>query len=116
VTLDVLYLDDEPDLCMIFSDEFTSDEIQIRTFTDPEMAITDAKRIPPQIIFLDYRLPATTGDQVAQAMPPGIPIYLVTGDITVKTSFSFEAVFDKPFNADEIRRVLNSWLKRRTSA
>lgn len=42
MTLRVLYLDDEPLLCGIFSEEFSTAEIHVSTFSDPKVAIAAA--------------------------------------------------------------------------
>jgi DNA-binding NtrC family response regulator len=57
--LKLLYLDDEPDLCESFSDEFSSDDILITTFTAPKDAVEAAKQLNRNFIFIDYRLPDT---------------------------------------------------------
>jgi DNA-binding response OmpR family regulator len=48
----VLYLDDEAELCEIFSDELSSPEVSVTTYTDPDAAIAAAQRQPkPDIVF-----------------------------------------------------------------
>src|SRR4051812_18643808 len=79
--LKVLYLDDEPDICDVFSELYSNEKVSVRTFTQPTMAIEFAKSNPPDIIFLDYRLPSTNGDLVALAMDSRIPKCLISGDI-----------------------------------
>ena len=108
--LKVMYLDDEPDLCDIFSDEFSTDEIIIVTFTDANNAIEASKRSPPDVIFVDYRLPGTSGDLVALEMPAAIPKYLMTGEVTVATKYKFNCVFGKPYDREGIREILISLL------
>ena len=108
--LKVLFLDDEPALCEIFADDFSSETIQVSTFTEPNLAIEHAKQHPPDLIFIDYRLPGTTGDEVAQLMAPGIPKYLITGDIRVKTNYAFAAVFTKPASPKEILAIFSQFM------
>jgi len=108
--LNVVYLDDEPDLCSNFSDFFASRDVLIKTFTDPEEAIRYVNRHPPDLLFVDYRLPSTTGDEIALALDPAIPKYLVTGDITIVTTYQFMGVFSKPYPPDEIQAVFDRFL------
>ncbi len=61
----VIYLDDEPHLCEMFVDNFASGEVSVETFTDSEKAITAINASIPDLVFLDYRLPETTGEAVA---------------------------------------------------
>ena len=104
--LNVFYLDDEPDLCEIFAEEFASHEILMSTFTDWEVAVEKSKTHPPDLIFIDYRLPGTTGDQVAQKMAKHIPKFLITGESSVSTVYKFESILTKPYDRESIRGVL----------
>lgn len=106
----VYYIDDEEGLCKNFVDYFAIKEIEVTTFTDPNLAFDAAKINPPDILFIDYRLPGTTGDEVAKSMAADIPKYLITGDISVKTEYQFKALFNKPYNPEDIRQVLNGLL------
>jgi DNA-binding NtrC family response regulator len=106
VSVRVHYLDDEPELCEIFVGLFSSASCKIATFTDPYVAIEETNKNKPDIIFLDYRLPGTNGEEVAYKLPKGIPIYLMTGDLFVNTAFQFSGYFKKPFEIDEIKRVI----------
>ncbi len=104
--LKIFYIDDEIDLCENFSDLFSSSQNQISTFLDPEKAIEDAKKSPPHIIFIDYRLTTTTGDKVAQIFDPKIPKFLITGEISLTTIYQFDKIILKPFSEDEILQIL----------
>jgi DNA-binding NtrC family response regulator len=109
--LNVWYIDDEPDLCELFFEIFSTDEIVITTFTNPNVAIEQAQISPPDILIVDYRLPNTTGDQVAQQFPLELPKYLMTGDITVVTSYKFLKVFPKPYLEEDILEILTAQSK-----
>jgi DNA-binding NtrC family response regulator len=107
--LSVLYLDDEPDLCDLFRDLIASEEVEVRVFTDAQSAIDAAWASPPDLAILDYRLPEMNGDTAAQRMPPAVPKYLVTGDITVApTSYPFIATFAKPGYLRQVRELIQS--------
>ena len=113
--LKVFYLDDEPDLCEIFSEEFSSHDIHMSTFTDWELAVEKAKSNPPDLIFIDYRLPGTNGDQVAQKMAKHIPKFLITGESSVSTVYKFESVLTKPYDRESIRNVLKNMIVSKTA-
>jgi DNA-binding response OmpR family regulator len=104
--LNVWYIDDEPDLCEVFCEYFSDTDVIVTTFTDPNAALSAAKLVLPDLLFIDYRLPTTTGDKVAQLFAPSVPIYLVTGDITVNTQYRFLRIFPKPYNEKDILAVL----------
>lgn len=104
----IIYLDDEPDLCEIFSDEFSAKDIAIITYTSADTAIKAANQNHPDLIFIDYRLPLTNGDEVALAMPPHIPKYLVTGEQNVETKYKFSGVLGKPLDRKKISEVIRN--------
>jgi DNA-binding NtrC family response regulator len=108
--INVLYLDDEPILCNIFSETFKSDKINIDTFINSKDAILAAQKNQYDIIFLDYRLPDTNGDLVAQAMPNDIPKYILTGEVSVTTHYKFQKVLRKPYDISEINKLLENRL------
>lgn len=108
--IDVYYLDDEEMLCELFCDYFESAQIKITTFVDPQKAIKACKSRPPNLMFIDYRLPGTTGDQVATNIDVSIPKFLVTGDLTCKPSYEFLKIISKPYKFDEIQELINEFL------
>ena len=114
--LKVYYIDDEESLCENFVDFFASEAVEVTTFTDPAKAIALTQTNPPDLFFIDFRLPSTTGDEVAKSIAADIPKYLITGDINVKTEYQFKAVFDKPYAPEDIQKVLDGFLKSKLTA
>lgn len=112
----IFFLDDEPDLCEIFVDQFSSQVIQVSAFTDPKVAIAEAFKCPPDLFFIDYRLPNTTGDLVAKNLPPHIPKYLVTGDTFASAPKGFEAVLAKPIDMAKIWNIIKDLQMKKKSA
>lgn len=104
--LEVFYIDDELDLCEMFSEAFTSPHIKITTFMDPNVALTSIATKAPDLIFIDFRLPNITGDKVALKMDPKIPKVLITGDLQVKVEAIFDRVFYKPVDFDQLAQYL----------
>ena len=115
MTITVYYIDDEPMICENFQDEFESDEVVIKTFLDPQDAVKEAQTQAPDLIFIDFRFPKATGEEVANALPPDIPKILVTGDLNIKTSYEFKATLTKPAPSDEIFAILDAMLKEKAS-
>jgi len=106
--LKVFYLDDELDLLSLFQDTFDSPKIEIITFSNSNELIRAASTGAPDVVFLDYRLPATTGLEVANQLPPEIKKVLITGDLNVQVPKGFAAVFTKPLPMNEIEQFLEN--------
>jgi len=109
----LIYVDDEVDLLELFSDMFSSPEVMIETYSDPDRALEAIRRNPPDLLFLDHRLPRTTGDRIATQVDASIPKVLVTGDVTVQLESHFDAVFEKPFPIAKIREFIRSRVDRK---
>ena len=105
--LKVYYLDDEPDLCENFSDALSSNEIVVTTFSRAQLLFEAVKKSAPDLIFLDYRLPGTNGDDVARELPVEIPKFLITGDLSVKAKYPFLKVFEKPYKTEDILAAID---------
>lgn len=105
--LRIFYLDDEPALLELFSDTFSAADRVITNFSDPKTAIEAIRKTPPDILFIDYRLPSYTGDQIAQMLDPKIPKVLITGDMQVKCNYNFLAILEKPYSASKIVEILD---------
>lgn len=112
--LKVVYLDDEPELCELFEDLFASADIEVKTFTDPVRAVEAVQRERPDLFFVDFRLPGTTGIEVAQQVGPGEK-YLITGELSVPLQEPFSRVFYKPFPVGEVLALLQDRLKLKRS-
>jgi DNA-binding NtrC family response regulator len=105
----VFYLDDEEALCEIFSDFFSSDEVQIETFSDINSLLKATLLCPPDLYFIDYRLPEQNGDEVAKALPPSIPKVLVTGEIRANYTYDFIAVLSKPYDYKLVQKIIDRY-------
>jgi DNA-binding NtrC family response regulator len=112
--LKIFYIDDEIELCENFSDEFSSESVQINTFTDPQCAIELAQINPPDLLFIDFRLPGTNGELMAQRFDPSIPKFLVTGEITNINVTCFRDVFRKPLQRLKVLEVISILSKNGT--
>lgn len=109
MSLKICYLDDENDLLEMFVDTFSGDGREIVTYNLPESAIEGIRKNPPDVLFIDYRLPKYTGDQIALMLDPKIPKFLITGDIQVKSNYNFEAILEKPYKIEVIEGYLKSF-------
>ncbi len=110
----VYYLDDEQDLVDIFSEIFSTVDRIVKPFSDPKLFLSAVQNDPPDLIFLDYRLPGLTGDQVAKEISPAIPKVLITGEMDVQPEVEYIAIIRKPFKIEEIESLMSQVLRRKS--
>jgi len=103
----VYYLDDEVDLCNLFQEFIETDEIEVITFVDASAAIEKCSKMPPDLIFIDYRLADTTGDVVATIIDSRIEKILVTGELQKPEHNVFSQVISKPFRLIELQKIID---------
>ncbi len=109
--LNVFYLDDEPDLLESFKDSFETNCVKVTTFQKPEDCLSAIQKKSPDLLFLDFRLPGSTGDELAREISDSIPKVLVTGDLSVETKAHFVAVVHKPFNHGLVESIIDRYLR-----
>lgn len=110
MALKVFYVDDEIELCELFSEHISSSDVVVSTFSDPNDLIKACAESAPDIVFIDYRMPHTNGDQMAQSLDAKIPKYLITGEISAKTGYKFEKTFLKPCDYTDIVKTISLYL------
>lgn len=111
MSLRIVYIDDEEELCIIFRQIFTRKGFEVEVFSNPLKGMEYIISNPPDVIFFDYRLPGKTGDELALELSNSIPKYLITGELNIQTKYPFERIFPKPFNPEEILAAINRHLK-----
>ena len=52
--LNIVYLDDEVELCSIFAEIFNTSDVCITTFSDHELAIKHIEKQTPDLVFVDF--------------------------------------------------------------
>ncbi len=107
MSLHVLFLDDEAMICECFVELYSKNDIKISAFQSPKQAIEFAHENQIDLILLDYRMPQMSGDEVAKLMPPNIPIYLLSGELSARPQFAFAGFISKPYNELNIHKIFN---------
>lgn len=105
----VYYLDDEKDLIEIFSDTFSSPEREIVTFYEPRQFLETVRTSPPDLVFLDYRLPRCTGDDIALLIDNEIPKVLLTGEMDVDLKSNIVAIIEKPYKTEKVEAIIMNY-------
>lgn len=108
----IYYLDDEPALLSLFKDLFESDEVKVKTYVQVEVALDEIKKNPPDILFLDYRLPNTTAEDIVPRLSPSLPKAIITGELNVSMKSNIDAVFEKPFDVPKIEQFIQNYVNK----
>ncbi len=114
--LKIYYLDDETDLLELFVDSFSAPDRIITTFSVPEIAMNKILQDPPDILFIDFRLPGTTGDVIASKLDANIPKVLITGELELQPKSTFADIVRKPFSAADVEAIIEKLSKSRKAA
>jgi DNA-binding response OmpR family regulator len=116
MSLNTEYVDDEQGMCQMFVDNFSSESIQIRTYTDPHEFLHEVETLDLDLIILDYRLPNMTGDELAKRLGTRIPKVLVSDDLTLDPTQDYMRIFSKPFDFDEVDILLNGLVAQKKNS
>lgn len=114
--LKVVYLDDEPDLLSNFQALFHSEDVEVTVFSNPEEALREIPKINPDLVVCDYRLPNTTGDEVALQLPEHLHKVLLTGELDVEVKANFRQIFRKPLKSAVFDAYLNEIMSQKKAA
>jgi DNA-binding NtrC family response regulator len=104
--INVVYLDDEEDLCHLFKQYLDSNLIKVKTFSDEERAIEYCNQKAPDIAFIDYRLKSITGLEVAHAIKTRTLKVLVSGEFNIVVDSCIEKIIEKPFRLADIKTFI----------
>jgi CheY-like chemotaxis protein len=122
VNLLVLVVDDEPDVGLLFRQQFRHD-LRAGRFTIEFMAlqrIADATGVSLILILLDINMPGMSGLELlpkAKAARPDVPIIMITayGDTETKRKAlenGAEALFTKPIDFGALRSEIDTCVER----
>lgn len=112
-TLNVWIVDDCEELAGLFKDLFSSDKIKITSFTNPQNFLNQIATTTPDIVFLDYHIPKTSGVELAKQVPPHVPKYLLTGDFLEEVPVGINDVLYKPYQFSTINQIFTINLKNK---
>ncbi len=130
--LQVLVVDDEPDILETLSYSLSKRGFQVATAADGLEGLDKAKRIAPDFMILDVMLPGCNGYEVSRMlkewmdndpMAKRFPIMLLTArkvesrdrEKFIETWSRADACMYKPFAMDEIMAVINDLCSRQSA-
>lgn len=106
MAIKVYYVDDEPQICELFEELFSSSEVEVVTFTDSLLALEAILQSPPDILFTDYRMPGLNGVELAKKTDPSLKKILISGENNIMSEFKFDAILTKPMDTNLIREII----------
>lgn len=107
MAFDIVYVDDEIELAGLFKEFMENEQIRVHIFDSEIEALAFCRQNKPDLLMIDYRLHAMTGDGLAALLPEDIPKMLVTGELELPSSPRFQQVITKPFNFALIKQFVD---------
>jgi two-component system nitrogen regulation response regulator GlnG len=120
----VMVLDDEPSICWAFRGFLGDDGHRVSIASTAEQAIATVGSDPPDVLFLDVRLPGMDGlsalDQI-KGLSPSTAVIVMTAHGTVQTAVGAvrAGAFDylpKPFDLEQARGLVRRALEGRAES
>ncbi|TNE97988.1 MAG: response regulator [Deltaproteobacteria bacterium] len=114
MSLEIVYIDDEHDLCEVF-ELLHGSEGNILTFHNCEEAIDYINTNHVDIVFIDYRMPCMNGFKCREMFNKDVPTYLVTGEIGLYIPSNFTGFIEKPIDHELIKSIIENFQLKKAS-
>jgi CheY-like chemotaxis protein len=112
----VLVIDDDPDVRSFIAETLTEDGFEVRDCGDGKSGLEEFARKPPDLVVLDFVMPAMSGADIASQMlaqQPAQKILFVSGYSETEAIRSIapdSPLLPKPFRADALCRAVRTAL------
>lgn len=111
----ILVIDDEPEICRLFADVLTDMGYQVSTATEGRQGLAMIRDNPPDILFLDIKMPKTDGLKCLRRIRKTkrkLLVIIMTGYGDVKSAqeamrLGADEYISKPFDLDQLKRLVN---------
>ena len=119
--LRLLLVDDDAAVRRLLRMTLPAGEFVVIEAADGEEALAELERERPDIVLLDWKLPGLSGGEVLAELRrehPGLPVIVLTADITAKTrkeasALGADTFLTKPFSPRELLGVVERLVPRR---
>jgi response regulator RpfG family c-di-GMP phosphodiesterase len=120
----ILIVDDEPKICQFLEVLLRREGHEVSSVYNATEALRHVQQNALDLVITDLKMPGMDGFELVRqikASQPNLPIIMITGYATVETAVSalrvgVEDYVTKPFNVEELRRVIGRTLEARGMA
>ncbi len=120
----ILVVDDDPEISTLLSARLGKRGYKVSTAADGNKALEMARKELPDLVLLDVMMPGKSGWEVARALKQdpeteGIKIVMLsaigpTANSMTAPLYGADAHIDKPFEFEEVERVISELVSRRS--
>lgn len=118
----ILTIDDEPGMLLVITRMLESAGYVVYTAENGEIGLAVFKRVKPELVFLDIRLPDMDGPEILAEMKktcPDVPVVMCTGFGDADTVVHLvekgaSGYITKPFKREEVLRIAKNILTTRS--
>lgn len=118
----ILIVDDEPELLEVLQAQLELTGYEVTCAASGAAAVEAARRAPFDLMLTDFKMPGMDGVSAlaaVAALRPGVRAVLMTGyssdEVRAAVRARGGALLEKPFDLDELLRVLQSVLRQQPS-
>ncbi len=119
MTCKILVVDDEPEFCLLLANVLTEMGYQVSTANDGRQGISRIRKSPPNIVFLDIKMPQMSGLECLRRIRKFhrkllIVVMTAFGDIQSAREalrLGADEYISKPFDLDDLKHLVNDLVK-----
>ena len=111
----ILVVDNEPEICRLFADILKEMGYEVSTATEGRQGLAQIRDNPPDILFLDIKMPKMDGLECLRRIRKikrKLVVVMMTGYGDIKSAqeamrLGADEYICKPFDLDELKRLVN---------